>query len=41
MASYGSETWSPTLREEYVLKMSKTTVLRKIFEPKKDVIVSK
>jgi hypothetical protein len=41
VASYGGETWSPTLREEYMLKVSKTRELRKIFEPTRDVIVNK
>jgi len=41
VASYGGETWSPTLTEEYMLKVSKTGLLRKIFEPKRKVTVSK
>lgn len=41
VASYWGESWSPTLREECMLKVSKSKVLRKIFELKWDVIVSK
>jgi len=41
MASDGGESWSPTLREECMLKVSKSKVLRKISELKWDVIVSK
>jgi hypothetical protein len=35
---YGSETWSPTLREEHRLKEFQNRVLRRIFEPKKNEV---
>ena len=35
---YGCETWSPTLREECMLKMFENRVLRKIFRPKRDEV---
>jgi hypothetical protein len=33
---YGRETWSPTLREEYKLRVFENRVLRRIFGPKRD-----
>jgi hypothetical protein len=30
---YGCETWSPTLREEHILRISQNSVLRRIFGP--------
>jgi len=41
VTSYGDETLSPTIREEYMLKVSKSRVVRKILDHKLDVIVSK
>ena len=35
---YGSETWSPTLREEHRLRVFENEVLRKIFGAKRDEI---
>jgi hypothetical protein len=35
---YGCETWSPTLREEYRLRVFKNRVLRRIFGPKRDEV---
>jgi hypothetical protein len=35
---YGCETWSPTLREEYILRMYENRVLRRIFGPKRDEV---
>jgi hypothetical protein len=32
---YGCETWSPTLREEYRLRVFENSVLRRIFGPKR------
>jgi hypothetical protein len=32
---YGHETWSLTLREEYILSVIKKNVLRRIFGPKR------
>jgi hypothetical protein len=34
---YGCEIWSLTLREEHRLRMFENRVLRKIFEPKREV----
>jgi hypothetical protein len=33
---FGCETWSPTLREEYRLRVFEKRVLRRIFGPKRD-----
>ena len=33
---YGCETWSLTLMEECRLKVSENTMLRRIFDPKRD-----
>jgi hypothetical protein len=33
---YGSETWSLTLREKYMLRVLENRVLREIFGPKRD-----
>ena len=33
---YGCETWSPTLREERILRVLETRVQRRIFWPKRD-----
>jgi hypothetical protein len=38
MLLYGCETWSLTLREEHSLRLFENRVLRKIFEPKRDVV---
>jgi hypothetical protein len=35
---YGSETWSPTLREEHRLRVFENRVLRRIFGPKRDEV---
>jgi hypothetical protein len=35
---YGCETWSPTLREEYRLRVFENRVLRRIFGPKGDEV---
>jgi hypothetical protein len=35
---YGCETWSPTLREEYRLRVLENRVLRRIFGPKRDEV---
>jgi hypothetical protein len=35
---YGYETWCLTLREEGRLRVLENTVLRKIFEPKRDEV---
>jgi hypothetical protein len=35
---YGYETWSLTLREEYILRVFEKRVLRKIFGPKRDEV---
>jgi hypothetical protein len=35
---YGFETWSLTLREEHRLRLFENTVLRRIFEPKRDEV---
>jgi hypothetical protein len=34
---YGFETWSLTLREEHWVRVAENTVLRKVFELKRDV----
>jgi hypothetical protein len=36
---YGRETWSLTLREEHKLRMFENSVLRRIFEPKRDGVM--
>jgi hypothetical protein len=36
---YGSETLSLTLREEHILRVSESRVLRRIFGPKRDEII--
>ena len=36
---YGCETWSLTLREESRLRVSENRVLRRIFGPKRDVVI--
>jgi hypothetical protein len=38
VVQYGSETWSPTLREEHRLRVIENRVLRKIFGPKRDEV---
>ena len=35
---YGCKTWSLTLREERRLRVSENSVLRRIFEPKRDEV---
>jgi hypothetical protein len=35
----GCETWSLTLREEYILKVFENRVLRRIFGPKGEEII--
>jgi hypothetical protein len=35
---YGCETWSLTLREEHWLRVFENSVLRKILEPKMDMV---
>jgi hypothetical protein len=35
---YGSQAWSPTLREEHRLRVFENRVLRRILEPKGDEI---
>ena len=35
---YGCETWSLTLREECRMSVFENTVLRRIFEPKRDEV---
>jgi len=35
---YGCETWSVTLREKLEISMSESSVLRKIFGPKRDKV---
>jgi len=35
---YGCETWSLTLREERRLRLFKKSVLRRIFDPKKEEV---
>jgi hypothetical protein len=35
---YGCENWSPTLREEYRLRIYENRVLRRIFGPKRDEV---
>ena len=35
---YGCETWSPTLREKRRLRVFENTVLRRVFEPKRDEV---
>jgi len=37
---YGCETWPPTLREERRLKVFENRVLRRIFGPKRDEVIS-
>jgi hypothetical protein len=34
---YGCETWSLTLREEHRLRVFENRVLRRIFEPKREI----
>ena len=36
---YGCKTWSLTMKEERRLKVFENTVLRKIFEPKRDELI--
>jgi hypothetical protein len=36
---YGCETWSLTLREEHILRVSENRVLRRIFGPKRDEVM--
>ena len=36
---YGCETWSLTLREEPRLRVFENRVLRRVFEPKRDVVM--
>jgi hypothetical protein len=36
---YGRKTWSLILREEQKLRVFKKSVLRRIFEPKRDVVM--
>jgi len=36
---YGSETWSPTLREERRLRVFENRVLRRTFGPKRDKVI--
>jgi hypothetical protein len=36
---YGCETWSLTLREEHMLRVSENRVLRRIFGPKRDEVI--
>jgi hypothetical protein len=36
---YGFETWSLTLREEYILRGFENGVLRRIFGPKRDKMI--
>jgi hypothetical protein len=38
VVSYVCQTWSPTLGEEHVLRVSENRVLRKIFVPKRVVV---
>jgi hypothetical protein len=38
VVSYGCETWSHTLKEEYRLRVFKNRVLRRIFGPKADEV---
>jgi hypothetical protein len=35
---YGCKTWSPTLREEHILRVFENRVLRKVFAPKRDEV---
>jgi hypothetical protein len=37
----GGDTWSVTLREEHMLRLFENMVVRKIFGPTRDVVVSK
>jgi hypothetical protein len=37
---YGCETWSPTLREKHGLRVFENRVLRRIFGPKKDEVIT-
>jgi len=37
-ASYGYETWSPTLREERRLRIFENRALKRIFEPNRDEV---
>jgi hypothetical protein len=37
---YGSKTWSLTLRKEHRLKVLENRVLRRIFGPKRDEVIS-
>jgi hypothetical protein len=39
VVSYGCETWSLTLREQYRLRVLENRVLRKIFGPKRDEVI--
>jgi len=36
---YGYETWSLTLREECMLRVFENRMLRRIFGPKRDVVI--
>ena len=36
---HGHESWSTTLREECVLRLSENRVLRKIFQPKRNKVI--
>jgi hypothetical protein len=38
LRGYGCETWSLTLREEYILRVFENRVLRRIFGPKGDEV---
>jgi hypothetical protein len=38
---YGSEIWSPTLREEHRLRVFENRVLRRIFVPKRDEVIGR
>jgi hypothetical protein len=35
---FGCETWSPILRDEHRLRVFENGMLRRIFEPKRDVV---
>jgi hypothetical protein len=37
---YGCETWSLTLREEHILRVFENSMLRRIFGPKRDEVMS-
>jgi hypothetical protein len=36
---YGCETWSLTVREEHKLRVFENRLLRRIFRPKRDVVM--